>query len=200
MGAYDNVARPEPRRAYASARLYARTLEAVAPLADQLRASGLEVRTRSEDLTRMQAADDLLSRVLRLIGLIALVGGSFAFSGAIWITIERKRASLALLRLIGLAGDQVVVFTLFQALAVGAAAFATAYLLFFVGGEGLNRYSAGVFFDLLGAIDTGGVMCRLRLEDAIWAAMLTLVFTSATALAGAFHAKSIQPGECLRET
>jgi putative ABC transport system permease protein len=192
--------RTEPRSSYASARLYAQRPEEVGPLADRLRASGLEVRTRGEDLARLRAVDRLLGQVLALIGAIALVGGYLAFGGALWITIERKRATLALLRLIGLSGHRILAFCLYQALLLGAFAFALAYLLYLLGAAALNRYGSHMLAELLRAGDGAGQICRLPAGDALAAAAATLGFTVLASLLGALHAKSVQPAECLRET
>jgi putative ABC transport system permease protein len=192
--------RAEPRSTYASARLYARRPEEVAALADRLRVSGLEVRTRGEDLARLQAVDRLLERVFALIAAIALVGGYLAFGGAIWITIERKRATLALLRLIGLGGTDIVAFCLCQAAFLGGTAFACSYLLYGLGEWGLNHFGSGPLVELLGVNGVAGRLCHLRPANALAAGAATLAFTLFTASLGAIHAKSFQPAECLRDT
>lgn len=199
IGASGGKPRTEPRASYASARLYAQQPEEVAVLADRLRASGLEVRTRGEDLARLQAADRLLGRVLSLIAAIALVGGYLAFGGAIWITIERKRGTLALLRLIGLSAGDIVAFCFCQAIFLGVAAFIVAYLLYGAGALLLNHYGAGMFVELLSAQRSTGLLCHLHVGDALSAGAATLTFTVFTASLGAIHAKSFQPAECLRE-
>ena len=191
--------RTEPRSSYASARLYAQNPEKVARLADRLRASGIEVRTRGEDIARLQSADRLLGRVLGLIAIIALVGGYLAFGGAIWITIERKRAALALLRLIGLSGNQIIGFCLQQAVMLGVLAFTISYLLYWLGAEALNRYGSSLFLELLQADAVGILLCQLHLREGLIAAAATLLFTVVASLLGAIHAKSFQPAECLRE-
>jgi len=191
--------RAGPRTTYAKARLYAHRPEDVIPLADRLRASGLETRTRMDDLTRLQATDRLLGWVLAWIGTIALVGGGCAFGGASWITLERKRGSLALLRLMGLAGCEILAFCLYQALLLGGAAFVIAGALYAAGAMALNHYGAGVFAELLGYGGVAGALCRLEVGDALTAAAGTLGFTLLASLLGVFHAQSIQPAECLRE-
>ncbi len=191
--------RTAPRSSYASARLYAKSPEDVATLADRLRTSGIEVRTRGEDIARLQAADRLLGRVLGLIAMIALVGGYLAFGGAIWITIERKRAPLALLRLIGLSGNQITGFCLSQSVMLGVFAFAISLLLYWLGAEALNRYGSKLFLELLQADAKGVLLCQLHLKEGLIAAIATLLFTLVASLLGALHAKSFQPSECLRE-
>lgn len=191
--------RAGPRTTYAKARLYARRPEDVIPLADRLRASGLETRTRMDDLARLQATDRLLGRVLAWIGAIALVGGACAFGGASWITLERKRGSLALLRLMGLTGGEILAFCLYQALLLGGVAFVIAGALYAAGSTALNHYGAELFAELLGYGGVAGALCRLGTGDALTAAAGTLGFTLLASLLGVFHAQSIQPAECLRE-
>ncbi|MFZ2405642.1 MAG: hypothetical protein WAW41_10930 [Methylobacter sp.] len=191
--------RNSPRSSYASARLYAQTPENVDTLATQLRHSGIDVRTRSEDIYRLQAADRLLSQVLGLIAIISLAGGYLAFGGAIWITIERKRHSLALLRLLGLCGRQIIGFCLFQATVLGSIAFIISYGLYWLGSNLLNHYGANLFLELLNADINGILLCQLSLKEGFMAAAATLLFTLFASLLGAVHAKSFQAAECLRE-
>ena len=190
---------PPTRTDYASARLYARTLEAVAPLSDKLRTDGIQVRNRAEDIARMQGTDRLLTRVLSMVAFMSAIGGTLAFGGAMWIVIERKRFSIALLRLIGLSGNGVVVFVLWQALVIAVMAFVTAYMLFLLGSEALNYYAKSVFLGLMGRGASLGSMCWLGVQDSVVSAMLTLALTSLASFLGTAHAKSIEPGECLRE-
>jgi putative ABC transport system permease protein len=190
---------PPVRTDYASARLYARTLEAVAPLSDKLRADRIQVRNRAEDIARMQVTDRLLTRVLSLVALMAAIGGTLAFGGAMWIVIERKRFSIALLRLIGLSGNDVVVFVLWQVLVIAVMAFVTAYMVFLLGAEALNFYGRNEFLGLMGSGGSLASMCWLGLQDAAVAAILTVTLTSLASFLGTVHAKSIEPGECLRE-
>ena len=90
--------------------------------------------------------DRLLTRVLSLVALMAAIGGTLAFGGAMWIVIERKRFSIALLRLIGLSGGyDVVVFVLWQVLVIAVMGFVTAYIVFLLGAEVLNFYGRNEF-------------------------------------------------------
>ena len=198
LGLTEGEPRPAPRTTYASARLYVRTLEAVGTVGDQLRAEGLDIRTRSEDIGRMQTLDRLLTRILLLIVAVAVIGGVLAFCTAIWIVIDRKRTRIALLRLLGLNDGAVVAFVLCQGLAVGTAAYAVAYLLFLGGAAVLNHYGP-VLFELLGDADSRAPICRLQWQDIATSAALTLIFTAMSAFWGAVHAKAIEPGECVRE-
>lgn len=198
LGLQEGEPRPALRTVYASARLYVRTLEAVATVGDQLRAEGLDVRTRAEDIGRMQTLDRLLTRILLLIVAVAVIGGVLAFCTAIWIVIDRKRTRIALLRLLGLNDGAVMAFVLCQGLAVGVAAYAVAYLLFLGGAAALNHYGA-VLFELFGDAGNRAPICRLQGQDVLVSAGLTVMLTAVSAFWGARHAKAIEPGECVRE-
>ena len=131
--------------------------------------------------------------------MIALLGGYLAFGGAIWISIERKRTALALLRLIGLSGNQIIGFCLQQAVMLGVFAFAVSFLLYWFGQMALNRYGSSLFIKLLQADAQGILLCQLHLREGLIAAAATLLFTIIASLLGVLHAKSFQPAECLRE-
>ncbi len=191
--------RTEPRTSYASARLYAQRPEDVTKLADSLRTSGIEVRTRGEDIARLQAIEHLLGRIMGLIVIVALIGGCLTFGGVNWISIERKRTALASLRLIGLSGNQVIMFCLNQAVILSFLAFLTSYLLYLLGAEILNHYGSGLYLTLLKTDAVDILLCQLHLEEGLIVAISTFLFTLFTSLLGAVHAKSFQPAECLRE-
>lgn len=200
FGIGEGVEQTESRTSFAGARLYAKQPEDVAVLADLLRKTGLEVRTRGEDLARLNAAERFLNRILIAIAAVSLVGGYLSFGGAIWITIERKRYPLALLQLLGFSRGGVLAFCLIQGGFLGLCTFGISLVLFQIGATLLNGYGARSFLDLLGSGNPVVSVCLLGTDELLAAAGATVAFSILASVLGAVHATSFQPAQCLRET
>lgn len=146
----DVSALPPARRAeYAGFRLYARTLEGLPALDASLRAEGLEIQSRAEDVEALLRTD---RNLLVLFALVAGLGGAgflVSLGAGLWANVERKRVGLAQLRLLGLRAvalgavpvAQSAVLALLGAGAASAAALAAAALVnrVFAGTLGLDR-------------------------------------------------------------
>ena len=88
-------------RAFASARLYARSLDDVAPLAAWVRDQGYEVSTRAKEIETVKALDRVLAFVFLVLASIGVGGYLFSLAASLWANVDRKRREIALLRLVG---------------------------------------------------------------------------------------------------
>jgi putative ABC transport system permease protein len=181
------------RKDFANARIYAVSLDAVAPVADVLRARGVEVRTRAEQIETVRALDQTLSFVFQVIALIGSLGCALALGGAIRGNVERKRRDLALLRLLGFANGSVILIPLAQSVAIAATGFVLACLAYLAGAAAFN-HSLGTH--LAGR----GYVCRLDAAAALVAWTATLGIALLAASAGGHRASRIDPAEALRES
>lgn len=183
-------ARPGKGRVYPGFRLYARTLEDVAPLRSALVAEGLEVVTQADAIDNVRR----LARNLDLLfAAIAALGGSgyvAATAAASLATVERKRRELSLLRLLGLPTRGLLLFPLAQAACTAGFGLLLAFVLYFGASFGLN---------LLFATDTGEQLCRLLPQHAAIAVGATLTAVALAALVGGLRATRIEPSEGWRE-
>lgn len=183
-------ARPGKGRVYPGFRLYARTLEDVAPLRSALVAEGLEVVTQADAIDNVRR----LARNLDLLfAAIAALGGSgyvAATAAASLATVERKRRELSLLRLLGLPTRGLLLFPLAQAACTAGFGLLLAFVLYFGANFGLN---------LLFATDTGEQLCRLLPQHAAIAVGATLTAVALAALVGGLRATRIEPSEGWRE-
>jgi putative ABC transport system permease protein len=177
---------------FANARVYAVDLDAVAPLAEAMRADGIEIRTQAEKIATVLAFDHILSFVFRVIAVIGSLGGALALGGALWVNVARKRRDLALLRLFGFGNGAVAAIPMVQSLTVAAGGFALACAAYLAG--------AGVFNRVMGEhLADSGYVCRLGGGDLAAAAVLALALALAAAAAGALRAARITPAESLRD-
>jgi len=180
------------REVFANARIYAAGLDAVAPVADALRAHGVEVRTQAEQIRTVRAFDETLSFVFRVIALIGSLGCALALGGAIRGNVERKRRDIALLRLLGFENASVVLIPLTQSVAIAALGFTLAYLAYLAGAAAFNH--------ALGTHLAGrGYVCRLEAAAGLTAWAATLGTALLAASAGGYRASRIDPAEALRE-
>ena len=177
---------------YAKARLYARDIDEVAGLARWLEAQHIETSSRLADIDNVKAINHVLGVIFAVIAGAALLGCLASLAGAFLANIERKRRSLALLRLMGFPRAAAAGFIVLQAVALA--------LVGYLGG--LVCYLAGsALFDQLlgGARATGAFVCHITPWHALAALLLALLVAALVALIGAARAIHIEPAESLRE-
>lgn len=178
---------------FANARVYARDLQGVETLAAAMRADGIEIRTQADKIRSVMALADTLRFVFQVIAVIGTAGGAFALGGALWVNVDRKRRSLALLRLYGFGTLTVVLVPLAQSLAIAAGGFAVAYGGYLAGAVAFN---GKLGHNLPGQ----GFVCRLGPEHLAYAAVITLAVALVAASAAGYRASRVDAAECLRET
>ncbi len=178
---------------FANARLYATGLDQVSPLAATLSARGIEVRTQAERIATVQAIDRTLAFLLRVIALIGGAGCALALGGALWVGVERKRRSLALLRLFGFGPRPVAALPLIQGGLIAAAGVLVAVVVYLLGAW---------FFDLVlrEHLVQGGDPTRLGAADLGLVVGLVMLVALVASAAGAVRAGRVSPAEGLRET
>ncbi|MBD0270452.1 MAG: hypothetical protein ICV73_00860 [Acetobacteraceae bacterium] len=168
-------------------RLYARRLEDVGPLAARLRAEfGVETVSAEERIGQILALDRNLLLIFGLVTLIAGAGLVLTVAAQVWANVERKRAHLSVLRLMGGSRGTLALFPLAQALAVSAGGFAAAIAVYW----SLSRVINAVFAD---AVPPGTALCRLAGGDVAAAGAGTVLAVVAAAAAGGWRASRVEP-------
>lgn len=174
-----------------NARIYASGLDEVASLAAAMRAEGLEIRTRAEDIEAVQALDAVLTFVFRVLLGFGGTGCVLALGGALWVNVERKRRSLALLRLLGFGNRAVALIPVTQGLAIAAFGLVIAACAYWGGAALFDRALAG-------ASMLGGSACRIPADD--WALGCAAVLGAAllASFAAAVRASRVTSAEGVR--
>jgi putative ABC transport system permease protein len=117
---------PVHRASFAGFRLYARRLQDVPVLDSALNAAGYAVYSQAGQVATLSMVDRNLTLLLAIVA--ALGGGGYLVSlgASLWANVKRKRASLALLRFLGLGTVSLCLFPAVQAamLAIGGSAVA----------------------------------------------------------------------------
>ena len=177
---------------YARARVYARDIDQVAPLERWLNEQHIETSSRLADIDNVKAINHVLGLIFGVIALAALIGCVASMVGAFLANIDRKRKSLAVLRLLGFKRRAVGGFVVLQALVLSLAGY--------VGGLGFYAVGSHLFDYLLGSSRaTGTFVCHITVWHGLAALLLTFLVAALVAMIGALRAINIQPAESLRE-
>jgi len=177
---------------YARARVYARDIDQVAPLERWLNEQHIETSSRLADIDNVKAINHVLGLIFGVIALAALIGCVASMVGAFLANIDRKRKSLAVLRLLGFKRTAVAGFVVLQALTLSLAGY--------LGGLGFYAVGSHLFDRLLGSSQaTGTFVCHITIWHGLAALLLTFLVAALVAVIGAVRAINIQPAESLRE-
>ncbi len=101
-------------RIYASFRLYAKNLNGVTALRDYFAMNGIDVYTKAEEISTVQALNSSLNLIFSLIGITAALGFLASTTSQALAAVRRKERYLGILRLIGYTGNNIMSFALFQ--------------------------------------------------------------------------------------
>lgn len=184
-------AAPPPGRIHAGFRLYARALEDVVAIDRALRAGGIDVATRAEDVAALLALDRNLATLFAAIATLGGAGYLIGLAVGLYANVERKRRDLALLRLMGLSAQGLVMFPAAQAAVFAAAGTALAAAVALVLQGFVNR------LDL--AVADGRAVSAIGAGDLALAVAATLAGALAAAAFAARRAAAIAPGEGMRD-
>ena len=177
---------------YARARVYARDIDQVAPLEHWLNEQHIETSSRLADIDNVKAINHVLGLIFGVIAMAALIGCVASMVGAFLANIDRKRKSLAVLRLLGFKRRAVGGFVVLQALVLSLAGY--------IGGLGFYAVGSHLFDYLLGGSQaTGTFVCHITAWHGVAALLLTFLVAALVAAIGALRAINIQPAESLRE-
>ena len=183
---------PNHRREYAKFRLYARSIYDVTPLERWLRAQGVEVRTRAEDIEAMILLGNALTKVFWLIAGIGVTGFAISLAAHLIGDVERKRRELSVMRLLGFPAGSIALFPATQALLVGLCGTLVAAMLFFPFAALLNHWFAG-------SLRSGEAICSLTPAHFVQVLVGTLGLALLSALWAGGRVARIEPAEGLRE-
>lgn len=192
FGLDTGIAATQTQPRFARARIYAKTLDDVAPLADWLQQRNIEVSTRARDIESVKAIDRVLSLIFAVIAWTAVIGCIASLIGAFLANIDRKRKDLALLRLLGFRRGYVGAYVMVQAALLTGIAFVIGYLAYLAGSSVFNRALGTNLAD-------GAFVCHLENSHIALAFVSALLIATLVAGIGGFRAIHIQPAESLRE-
>lgn len=177
---------------YARARVYAKDIDTVAPLAQWLAEQNIETSSRLAEIENVKTINQVLSLIFGVIAFTASVGCLASLVGAFMANVDRKRKDIAVLRLLGIPAQGIGLYVLVQAFLLTA----MAYLL------GLAVYGLGsyLFNQVLSTQDLpGDFSCSITALHALYAWLLVLGLAGGVAMISVWRAVQIQAAESLRE-
>lgn len=188
-GYADDPPPPEPRL-YASYRLYAASLDDVAPLEAELVAAGGDVRTRAADIEAVQRLDTSLSILFLII--VGLGGSGFLVSMAasLWANVQRKQRALSVIHLLGAPRRALALFPISHAAMIALIGGLVSALAAVLVAWGINALFAGQVDD---------AVCRLVWWHVAVALAITLLLAILAALLASFRVLRIAPADGLRD-
>ncbi len=188
-----DTGKPAPLRDnFAKARIYARNIDAVAPLALWLNQQHIETVTRQAEIESVRSITYVLGVIFAVIAWVSLLGCIASLIGAFLANIDRKRKDMAVLRLLGFRSRAVSLYIMLQALLLTGVAFLCGLMLYWAGSTLFNH--------ILGRHLPGNTfVCHLQPAHLMLALASALTIAVIVAGIGAARAIHIQPAESLRD-
>jgi putative ABC transport system permease protein len=182
---------PAAARSYASARLYARSLMDVAPLAALAGQGDIAVRTKAQEIATVQLLDRALTLVATIIVSLGAIGAGLSIAANQWANVERQRRDISILRLLGLHRLHVLLLPVLQSFIIAIGGAAVSIILFIAASAAVNDV-----FSVTGLGDSQ--ICRLEISHFLWFGAATLVVAGVAAVLGGMNVVKIDPSEGLR--
>lgn len=186
---------PPDQKVYPSFRLYARTLEDVAPLRQHFINARIEVYTRAEEIAAVQQLDTSLNLIFGLIGAAAGMGFAASTASATMAGVKRKERVLGLIRLCGYPTGAILAFPLFQMLLTAILGTGLAACIY----EGTALIINHLFSASLAAAGGTAQVCALTPLHLLTALGLVLFLSLLATLQPAARAARIEPSEVIRD-
>ena len=145
------TATSQMRASYAKARIFAKSIDDIPILSDELRSSSeeIEVISKATEIEKLKKLNYFLNIILLTVSLIGVVGGGLALGGNFLLTIDRKRLQIAQLRLLGIGKKNIAFFLWIQAIIITSSAFMAATFLSFVTKIVLAFYTKAILGDVI---------------------------------------------------
>jgi putative ABC transport system permease protein len=179
------------RAGYRGFRLYAASLDDVPRLYRRLREQGLEVDAAIEAIERIQVLDGGATRLFWLIALLGLCGGTAVLVASLYAAVDRLRAELGIIRLLGLSRAHVAFFPIVEGLMIAALSLAASFGAYAALATVINRSFAN-------ELAPDERFCTLPASLIAPIVLTTLLLACLAALVAAWRSTNIDPSEVVR--
>ncbi|MBF0891853.1 hypothetical protein HKD28_10615 [Gluconobacter sp. LMG 1744] len=182
--AWAQAATPAP--SYPGFRLYTRQINTIPALDTRLRAAGVDISDRAQDVSDLLLLDQRLTVLFRLTALLGVTGFFASLTAALWANVERKQLSLATLRFLGV--QRLTIFPVIQAQILALTGIFLALTGALIVGSAINH----VFAETL---PPGHTLCRIGAGLWLETCLITALGAFLAALAAARSLRRIDPWE-----
>lgn len=179
-------------RVYASFRLYASSLDGVAPLWRWFQERHIEVYVKAAEIESVKSLDRAFTVVFGLITLAAVFGFCASTASSALAGVRRKSRSLGIMRLIGFPRSGILLFPVSQTIATGLFGFLLALALYLGVAFSIDRLFAA-------SLPGGESVCTMPPAYGLAVCLVVLALSAASSLAAAWKATTIEPSEVIRD-
>lgn len=180
------------RRGWPNFRLVATDIDSVQGLVDHFHDLGMNVITKAERIRDVKELDKYTTQVFWLIAGVGLTGAVGALLASLFASVERKRRSLGVLRLLGLRRRSLVRLPFYQSCLIVSASVGLSIAAWWWVSQFIGRFTAGY-------LETGEHLATLPLDHLLflWAGAL-VVAAFASFLAG-IRVMRVDPSDAIRD-
>ncbi len=120
---------------YFGFRLYARTLDDVAPLRTALLSEGISVVTQLKAIDEVKALDQALTQIFWILAGVGTLGAAATQGASLYSAVIRQRRELSVLKLLGVGSLSLLLYPITQAITLATASFLGAWGVVLGAGE-----------------------------------------------------------------
>lgn len=182
-------ARPSGYRGF---RLFARNINDVEALAAELQAMGIASLSSVREILRLQALDKGLTSLFSVIAALGLGTGAIVFLASQYGAVQRKRAALAHLRLMGLARRHVAMIPLIQGACIAMMGAVLGVMITYGISAVINRWFAQ-------PLGFEGQVSIIRPITLVVATIVLLVLSLIASTGASLSATRIDPADGMRD-
>lgn len=178
-------------RFYESFRIYAKTLDDVETLDNWLNDRKILSVTKVKDIANLKKMDSALTNIVLIITTSVGVGFMAFMFSSVYASVQRKKRSLGMLRLLGLRRSDILIFSVIESLLT---AFFGCLLSF-----SLYAFLSNVIDNFFSAHTEGKGICYIPPEHFMWILIGVVILALVSSLKPASKAANIDPSKVIRE-
>lgn len=176
------------KRDYSSFRLYAKNMDVVEDLAEDLGGKGVEVITKAREIASIRMLERAINQVILIISL-AVGAGFVAFTlSSVQSAVSRKKRMLGMMRLLGFKRLSLLLYPFTQSLLTAGAGFLLSLAVYLCVAVAIGA-----------SFSSQGISCHLSFLNIAVTALIVLVLSIAACIRAALEAAEVEPSIVIRE-
>lgn len=191
-----------PDRTYTNMRLYARTLESVAPLKAIMEQRGYGVDTKAATIKFVQNLNLKLGILFRLLAGIGIAGAAFSLALSLYNGVLKSRREYAILRTLGFSRTALAFFPVLESLVLTMLSLALSFGIFHLLSDPIAMLFSGVSEggkQVAAVVEPQEHLCCLSLCLHLQIIGTGLLVALAAAVAAAVTVLRVQPSAAIRD-